>query len=60
MERTFHGKTWKEMSEILSILCDLEDRVEMKKEEESAFDIALICVAAIANRMINNAPIDWD
>lgn len=48
------------MNEILSMLCDLKDRVQMEKEEESAFDIAIICVAAIANRMINNAPINWD
>lgn len=60
MERKYCGKTWDEMMDILSFMCDLEDRVKMSKKEQEMYDIAMRCVTTVINRMKNDNPIAWD
>ena len=47
------------MNIVLNILCDLEDKLDLKKEEEDAFDIAIQCVTTVLNRMVEDRPISW-
>ena len=60
MERKYCGNTWKQMNDILTTMCEIEDRIELTDEEEDAFDIAIQCVATVMNRMTDNRPIEWD
>ena len=49
------------MNKVLNIMCELEERIpDMTKEEENAYDIAVQCVAQIANRMADGKQINWD
>lgn len=58
-ERTFCGQNWAGMDNVLTTICELEDRIEMTDQEE-AFDIAVQCVSQIMNRMQDGGPINWD
>ena len=48
-EIKYCGKSLKEMNEILSIMCDIEDRIELTDEEQDAFDIAIQCITTVIN-----------
>lgn len=61
MKRTFYGQNRSQMNKVLNIMCELEERIpDMTKEEENAYDIAVQCVAQIANRMADGKQINWD
>ena len=60
MAHKFCGKTQEEMKQILYFMCDIEDETELTEEEQDMFDIAIQCVALVANRMNDDRPIVWD
>ena len=64
MERTFRGYTWNDMLESIGVMLDIEDEFRQQNNispaEETALDLAVKCIAIVANRMKNDAPIDWD
>ena len=59
-KRTYCGKNHDEMMNVLSTLCEIEDRVELTDSEQEDFDIAVQCVTTVLNRMVYNKKIDWD
>ncbi len=59
-ERKYCGKSWKEMNEILNVMCETEDKYDLSADELEAFDIAIQCMATVINRMVDNKPITWD
>ena len=46
----FLGRDWKELNDILNRLCRIEDRTELTKEEQDAFDVGIQCVAHAMNK----------
>lgn len=60
MERKYCGKNRDEMDKVLSLICEIEDRIELSDDEQDAFDIAIQCVTSVMNCMIDGKPIDWD
>ena len=60
VNRTFHGLNRNDISAVLSMLCDIEDRIELTQEESDAYDIAIQCVTQIHNRMLDGKGINWD
>lgn len=61
MKHTFYGQNRSQMNKVLNIMCELKERIpDMTKEEENAYDIAVQCVAQIANRMADGKQINWD
>lgn len=59
-ERKFCGYSWEDMDRVLTVICDVEDRVDMTDQEMNDYDIAVQCVAQVMNRMRDGKPIDWD
>ena len=60
MGRKFCGYTWADMNRVLDLICDVENRTELTKQQENDFDIAIQCVAVVMNRMKVDGPINWD
>ena len=58
--RKFCGHDHASMNKILDTMCEIEDRIELTKDEEDAFDIAIQCITCIMNRMTDDRGIEWD
>lgn len=51
------------MKQVLYFLCDCEDEIELSEDERDMYDVAVQCVAAVLNRMVDGCedrPIMWD
>lgn len=59
-ERKFCGYTWKDMNRVLDTVCEVEDRAGLEGQERKDYDIAVQCVAAVLNRMLDDRPLCWD
>ena len=62
MARKFCGLAQEELMKAMYLICDLEDEVELDKNERKLYDAAIQCVALVANRMNedDDRPIYWD
>ena len=58
--KTFCGKTHEQMNDILTFMCELEDKQDFSYDEDKKFDIAIQCIVTVMNRMIDNRPIEFD
>lgn len=59
-ERKYCGLNHDDMCNVLTTMCEIENIIELTKEEQDAFDIAIQCVATVLNRMVDDSPIEWD
>ena len=50
-EEEFFGKDWKQMDKVLKAVMDIEDKYPLSKEEQESFDVAVLCVSHIMNRL---------
>ena len=50
-EKTFCGKTWEEMDQMLNLVCDIDDTTVLAKEEQEALEIAIQCMSDVMNLM---------
>lgn len=59
-KRTFCGKSWSDMGEVLNTMCNLEDDIDLTDKENDCFNIAIQCITQIMNRMIDGKEINFD
>ena len=58
--KTYCGLSYKQLSNVLSIMSGLEDLADnMTDEEHTAFDVSLQCVTEVMNRMKDGKPIEY-